>query len=101
MTISAPERTFDMAGGEARSTYAHRAGSVRAGGIDRDFTFSHAPLLVGIERCRYAREHLDRARRSYSSASALKRATTRCVLLASRYSSRLRSRATPLDCRRD
>ncbi len=30
--------------GETRSTYAHRAGSVRAGGIGRDFTFSHAPL---------------------------------------------------------
>jgi len=38
------KRTFDMAGGETRSTYAHRVGSVRAGGIGRDFTFSHAPL---------------------------------------------------------
>ncbi len=33
MTIRAPKWTFDIAGGEARSTYAHRAGPVRAGGI--------------------------------------------------------------------
>src|SRR5258708_2173159 len=38
------KRTFDMARGETRSTYAHRVGSLRAGGIGRDFTFSHAPL---------------------------------------------------------